>query len=111
MSKEEVRNMLESAAEKGGVAVLPQWRIAGKTGTAQIPDFIHGGYTESYVHTFIGMAPVSDPQFVILVKIDKPNAEVAALTVVPAFRDLAQFTLSYFNVTPDKIQTNTKTNQ
>lgn len=108
---EEVRSMLESAAEKGGVAVLPQWRIAGKTGTAQIPDFIHGGYTESYVHTFIGMAPVSDPQFVILVKIDKPNAEVAALTVVPAFRDLAQFTLSYFNVTPDKIQTNTKTNQ
>lgn len=99
-----VSEMMESAVSKAKVAVIPGFRVAGKTGTAQIPDFVHGGYTEEFIHTYIGFAPVSDPRFVIFIKLDKPNANLAGETVVPAFRELAQFVLNYYNVPPDGIE-------
>lgn len=97
-----VTAMMESAVNKAGVASLSQYRIAGKTGTAQIADLKHGGYLEEYIHTFIGYGPVSDPKFVALIKIDRPDVELAGQTVVPAFKELAQFILSYYNLPPDK---------
>ncbi|MGC9610730.1 MAG: penicillin-binding protein 2 [Minisyncoccia bacterium] len=103
-----VVNMILSAATKGGVATIPQFNVAGKTGTAFIPDLIHGGYlSDDFIHTFIGMAPASAPKFVIMIKLDKPEVdkELAALTVVPAFRELATFALNYLNVAPDNLQT------
>lgn len=98
-----VSEMMESAVTKARIAAIPGFRIAGKTGTAQVPDFSRGGYTDEYIHTFIGFAPVSDPRFVILIKLDKPSAELAGYTVVPAFRELAQFILNYYNIAPDKL--------
>jgi len=103
-----VIEMMRSAVSKGGVATIPQFNVAGKTGTALIPDFVHGGYlSDDYIHTFIGMAPSMNPQFVIMIKLEKPKVdkELAALTVVPAFRELATFALNYLNITPDNIQT------
>ncbi|MGC9603267.1 MAG: penicillin-binding protein 2 [Minisyncoccia bacterium] len=103
-----VIEMMRSAVEKGGVATIPQFNVAGKTGTAFIPDFVHGGYLpDDYIHTFIGMAPSTNPQFVIMIKLEKPEVgkELAALTVVPAFQQLAAFALNYLNITPDNIQT------
>ena len=98
-----VTAMMESAVNKAGVASLPQYRLAGKTGTAQIADHKHGGYLEEFVHTFIGFGPVSNPRFIALIKIDRPSVELAGQTVVPAFRELARFVLSYYNVPPDKV--------
>ncbi|MEK7464209.1 MAG: penicillin-binding protein 2 [Patescibacteria group bacterium] len=97
-----VIGMLESAVEKGGVAGIPQYHIAGKTGTAQIPDFKNGGYADEYIHTYVGFAPASNAKFIILIKLDKPASELAALTVVPAFKELAQYVLNYYNIPPDK---------
>ncbi len=101
---EEVIKMMESAVIKGKIADIPYYRVAGKTGTAQIPDLKAGGYLEEYNHTYIGFAPVSDPRFTILIKLEKPKAELAGLTVVPAFKELAQFVLNYYNVLPDKLE-------
>ena len=98
-----VIEMMESAVNKAQVAAIPGYRIAGKTGTAQIPDFQKGGYTEEYIHTYVGFAPISDPRFIVLVKLDKPNSNLAAQSVVPAFRDLAQFIFNYYNIPPDKL--------
>jgi len=98
-----VTQMMESAVNKAQVATIAGYRIAGKTGTAQIPDFQKGGYTDEYIHTFIGFAPVSNPYFIALIKLDKPNSNLAALSVVPAFRDLAQFILNYYQIPPDKL--------
>jgi len=96
--------MLESTVEKAKIAAIPQYRVAGKTGTAYIPDFQRGGYTEEMMHTFVGFAPASDPQFVILVKLEKPQVgELAGMTVVPAFRDIAQYILNYYHIPPDKL--------
>ncbi len=98
----QVVQMMQTAVEKGDVATIPQFHIAGKTGTANVPDFQRGGYLDKYIHTFIGIAPVLNPKMVILVKLDEPaGGEVAASTVVPAFRELARFVLNYYNVPPD----------
>ncbi|MEK7147101.1 MAG: penicillin-binding protein 2 [Patescibacteria group bacterium] len=104
-SAKEVSEMMVSAVEKAGVASLHGYFLAGKTGTAQIPDFQNGGYLEDrFVHTFVGFGPVSNPAFTILIKLDKPNKNLAALTVVPAFKNLAQYVLNYYRIPPDKFE-------
>ncbi len=99
---QKVAAMMESAVSKAGVASLLNYRIAGKTGTAQIANPAGGGYLEEYNHTFIGFGPVSNPRFIALVRIEKPSANLAGQTVVPSFRELADFILNYYGVAPDK---------
>ncbi|MBU4347960.1 penicillin-binding protein 2 [Patescibacteria group bacterium] len=101
----EVIDMMVSAVEKAYVARIQNYKVAGKTGTAQVPDFKNGGYSDEYIHTFIGFAPAYNPEFTILIKLDKPaGSPLAGTTVVPAFRDLAEFLLNYYNVLPDNIE-------
>ncbi len=101
----QVTEMMMSAVRKATIAQIPKYDIAGKTGTAQVPNFKTGGYLEEYIHTFVGFAPAFDPRFTILIKLDKPaGAPLAGLTVVPAFRELAEFILNYYNVPPDHLE-------
>lgn len=95
--------MMESAVEKAGVAAIPYYRIAGKTGTAQVPDFEKGGYSDEFIHSYVGFAPATNPRFVVLIKLDKPEASLAGFTVVPAFKEIAGFILNYYNIPPDKL--------
>lgn len=100
----EVLAMMESAVRVNKVAVIPGYRVAGKTGTALIPDFEKGGYSDALIHTFIGIAPVSSPRFVVLAKLDRPQVgELAGITVVPAVRDLLEFLLGHYRVPPDNV--------
>lgn len=102
-----VANMMVSAVKKNIIAGIPNYNIAGKTGTAFIPDFKNGGYdTNQVIHTYVGFAPANDPKFVILIKLDKPSAPLAGQTVVPAFRELTQYILNYYNVAPDDMGNN-----
>ncbi len=99
-----VSQMMISAVDKAQVAAIKGYFIAGKTGTALVPDFKKGGYTDKVINTYVGFGPVSKPRFIVLIKLDDPEgAPVAALTVVPAFRDLAQFILNYYNIPPDRL--------
>lgn len=104
VAAEQVKDMMVSAVDKAKIASINNYSIAGKTGTAQIPDLINGGYKEKFIHTYVGFAPANDPKFVVLIKLDDPvGAEVAASTVVPAFRQMAQFILNYYNIAPDRL--------
>ncbi len=102
-SAKKVTAMMVSAVKKAEVARIPKYHIAGKTGTAQIPDFQHGGYLESYIHSYAGFAPATNPKFTVLIKIDKPDALLAGATVVPAFRELAEYLLNYYSIPPDDL--------
>ena len=87
----------------GRRASVPGYTIAGKTGTAQVPDLKKGGYKDEYIHTFVGFAPAYDPKFIALIKLDNPKGvRFAESTVVPAFSDLAKFVFSYLEIPPDK---------
>lgn len=99
-----VSEMMISAVDKAEVAKINGYRIAGKTGTAQMADLVRGGYGTDYIHSYVGFGPVSDPKFTILMKIDKPKGVgLAGSTVVPAFRELAQFIINYYNIPADRI--------
>lgn len=99
-----VTQMMVSAVEKNIIAAIPNYSIAGKTGTAFVPIFGGKGYTDQVINTYSGFAPAPDPKFVILIKLDKPaGAPLAGQSVVPAFRELAQFLLNYYNIAPDKL--------
>jgi cell division protein FtsI/penicillin-binding protein 2 len=80
--------------------------IAGKSGTAQIPT--PQGYTEDEtIVTFVGYAPADDPEFVILVKMDRPDPNIspwANYTAAPVFAQVARRLFDYFNIPPDEIR-------
>ena len=99
-------NMLVKAVENGSGrrAQVKGYTIAGKTGTAQVPDLKNGGYLDEYIHTFVGFAPAYDPKFIALIKLDNPKGvRFAESTTVPVFHDLAQFIFSYLAIPPDKL--------
>lgn len=104
----EVAEILVSSVRQNVLAHIPQYTIAGKTGTAQIPDFKRGGYTDEFIHTYVGFAPALSSharQFAILIRLDKPyGAPLAGTTVVPAFRELAEFVLQYYTIPPDDLE-------
>jgi cell division protein FtsI/penicillin-binding protein 2 len=85
----------------GTLAAVPGYKVAGKTGTAQIPDE-HGYSTSRYVASFVGMVPASKPRLVILVKVAEPHGQIWGGTVAaPAFAQIAAYDLQYLEVPPD----------
>lgn len=92
--------MLVNVVEKGhsSKAYIQGYYIGGKTGTAQIATA--GGYLKNeYIHTFIGIAPIEDPVFVMLTKMDSPkDVTYAEGSVVPLWKDIADFILKYYQV-------------
>ncbi|MBI2939452.1 MAG: penicillin-binding protein 2 [Chloroflexi bacterium] len=79
---------------------LPGYRLAGKTGTAEIPT--RQGYTtQATIASFVGFGPADSPRFVILVKIDEPKDTPWGETVAaPIFRTLARELMLYYRVPP-----------
>lgn len=85
-------------------ALIPGYRVAGKTGTAQIPtDF---GYDETQTNaSFIGWGPVDDPQFMIYVWIQKPTTSIwSSETAAPVFSQVAAQTVILLNIPPDMVR-------
>jgi len=101
----QLNSMLISVVDKGfnGVAKIPGYYIAGKTGTAQVPLLKGRGYEpdSNTIQSFVGYGPVFNPQFLILVKLDKPKVPKSALSAVPVFKQLAQYIINYWQIPPD----------
>lgn len=93
-----ITGMLVSVVEKTykNVVKIPDYYIAGKTGTAQIAE--GGKYTDATNHTFIGYLPADNPKFVIFVKYENPDQSWAESTAAPVFKDIAQFALDYYGI-------------
>ena len=106
-----LRGMLEGVTLNGTAkkAQLDGYSAAGKTGTAQKIDPKTKAYSSTkFVGSFVGFAPVSNPQVVIIVVIDEPagayhGGDVAA----PVFREVAEQVLPTLNVMPDIETTST----
>ena len=94
--------VVADAGATGTAAAIPGYTVAGKTGTAQVPDG-HGGYsTSDYTATFVGMVPASHPRLVVLVKVDEPHGSIfGGVVAAPAFASIAKFDLQYLEVPPD----------
>jgi cell division protein FtsI/penicillin-binding protein 2 len=88
-------------AESTNKASVPGYRIAGKTGTAQIP--IAGTLDPRWtIASFAGYLPVDDPQYAILVKLDKPQtSEWGSQVASPVFASVAKQLASLVGLPPD----------
>ncbi|WP_141431288.1 penicillin-binding protein [Bacillus sp. 03113] len=83
------------------------YSVAGKTGTASIPNPKGGGYLDgptNYVFSFLGMAPKDDPQLVMYVAVQQPKFEghygLGAIPVSNIFKTVMKNSLQYLNIKP-----------
>jgi cell division protein FtsI (penicillin-binding protein 3) len=85
-------------------ALLPGYRLAGKTGTAQIPT--EYGYDATHTNaSFIGWGPIDDPQFMVYVWLQEPSASIwASETAAPVFSKVAEQTVISLNIPPDVVR-------
>lgn len=97
--------MLIETIEKGTGkrAKIKGYTLAGKTGTAQIPNPGGRGYIDATIHTFALYAPVADPPLVVFMKVDQPiGVRYAEGSVVPAARELFGWLFQYYAIPPDR---------
>jgi cell division protein FtsI/penicillin-binding protein 2 len=95
-------NSLESESSD---ALIPGYRIAGKTGTAQIPT-PYGYYDSDDINaSFIGWGPLDDPRFLAYVWLEKPQSNKAASVVAaPIFKQMIEKLIVLMNVPPDNVR-------
>ena len=99
--------MLVSVVENGYAksAQVPGYYVAGKTGTAQIAysalNADGEGYSDKTWQSFMGFAPAFNPRFLILVKLDNPEAKTAEYSAVPIFQDLAKYIIDFYQIPTD----------
>ena len=98
--------MMTSTVENGfaKTAQVAGHYVAGKTGTAQT--YKHGKALTgagTTITSFVGFAPIDQPKFAILIKLDRPRAsEWGSETAGPLFSKIAEYLFRYYNIPPDK---------
>ncbi|WP_336659203.1 peptidoglycan D,D-transpeptidase FtsI family protein [Leucobacter sp. USHLN153] len=100
---DDVMAILETVTTEGWFAdrlAIPGYRIAGKTGTAEQVNPDTGLYRTDYVHSFAGIFPADDPQFVAVASVAFPSAGDGSLASLQAFRDAAEATIRTFHIPP-----------
>jgi cell division protein FtsI/penicillin-binding protein 2 len=93
-----------SLEEESSLALLPGYRLAGKTGTAQIPtDYGYDGFHTNA--SFIGWGPVDDPQFMVYIWLERPSTSIwSSETAAPVFSQVAEQTVILLNIPPDIVR-------
>jgi cell division protein FtsI (penicillin-binding protein 3) len=102
----QMKQIMQSVVEDGTGkrAQIPGFSVAGKTGTAQIPNPKSGGYySDRYIASFIGFTPVQDPAIVMAVVVEAPRVKTHGGSVAaPIFKQIAEKVLFHMGVSPKK---------
>lgn len=98
-----MRDLLEKVVELGGGrnAYLSNYRVAGKTGTAQV--YKDGKVTsDTHIGSFIGFAPADDPQIGVLVIVDEAEKrpDYGSVTAAPFAKQILERSLNYLGIAP-----------
>ncbi len=100
----DVKEMMVQAVSRGEAkwAAPKGFKIAGKTGTAQIPVAGHYDPTKT-IASFVGFAPADNPRFVMLVTLKEPqSSEWGAETAAPLWFHIAEDVFPYLGIQPDQ---------
>ena len=100
----EVLEMMEMVALHGGARndlVIPGYRIAAKSGTAEVAE--NGAYGDGATISFAGVAPADDPQYAVVVTAVIPNSIYTSAAMATTFTDVMAQTLKTFRVTPSNV--------
>jgi cell division protein FtsI (penicillin-binding protein 3) len=99
---------LKTVPAKGGTAIkaaLEHYTVAGKTGTAQVPDGPRGYMPGKYLSSFIGFFPADDPEVCISILVAEPEARkgyYGGSTAAPYFKAVAEQVADYLKIKPDR---------
>ncbi|MDM5189621.1 penicillin-binding transpeptidase domain-containing protein [Bacillus sp. DX4.1] len=109
----QVRQLLErvvtSPKGTGNAYKIDGYSVGGKTGTAQIPNG-KGGYMtgrENYIFSFLGMAPMDDPQLIVYLAIKQPKLkdnEYGAQPLAEMFKSVTKNSLEYLKIKPHEVK-------
>ncbi|MCI4658612.1 MULTISPECIES: peptidoglycan D,D-transpeptidase FtsI family protein [Cryobacterium] len=95
-------DMLEMVYQKAWLSKvwnIPGYRVATKTGTAQMPDG-HGGYTHGYLVSVSGFAPADDPEYVVSVSLADPVKLNTSAAPAPIFQEVMSQVLKKYRAVP-----------
>ncbi len=86
----------------GKRAAVSGYKVGGKTGTAQVAKTGSRGYEDGIsIGSFAGIAPLDNPRFTVIVKVDNPKEiQWAESSAAPTFGEVMKFLLNYYNVEP-----------
>jgi cell division protein FtsI/penicillin-binding protein 2 len=93
--------LVKSLVNETSLALVPGYRIAGKTGTAEIP--VNGVYgTDQTNASFVGWGPADDPQFLVYVWISRPEKSPwGSLIAAPLFSDITKELVVFLDIPPE----------
>jgi cell division protein FtsI/penicillin-binding protein 2 len=93
-----------SLEQEASNALVEGYRIAGKTGTAEIAG--EGGYTSNLTNaSFVGWGPVDDPQFLVYVWLQKPTTSPwGSVVAAPVFSEVVTHLVVLMDIPPDGIR-------
>lgn len=96
--------LANSLVEESSDALVEGYRVAGKTGTAEIPT--PTGYTSNVTNaSFVGWGPVDDPRFIVYVWLEKPTTSIwGSVVASPVFRQAVERLVVLLNLPPDDIR-------
>lgn len=85
-------------------ALVEGYRLAGKTGTAEIPS--PQGYVAGQTNaSFVGWGPVDDPKFIVYIWLEKPQSSIwSSVVAAPVFREIVENLVILMDIPPDKIR-------
>jgi cell division protein FtsI (penicillin-binding protein 3) len=96
-----VVNMLESVVDSGELSKavkIPGYRVAGKSGTAEVAQ--NGRYGSDRIVSFVGVAPAENPQYEVLVTYTKPVTMKTSAAAAPTFKKIMTQVLTKYRVPP-----------
>jgi cell division protein FtsI/penicillin-binding protein 2 len=100
-AKTETEMLAISLEKEGAAALVPGYRVAGKTGTAEIPG--PDGYVSGVTNaSFVGWGPVDDPHFLIYVWLEKPTTSIwGSVVAAPVFSEAFSTVAALTQLPPD----------
>ncbi len=97
----ELTTMLEGVVTNGTgtAAAIDGYTVAGKTGTAQIPDPSHLGYISgAFYGSFVGFAPAQNPVLSAVVVLDRPTPIYGGAVAAPVFSTIMEYALQHYGI-------------
>jgi cell division protein FtsI/penicillin-binding protein 2 len=96
--------LAKSLVSESSDALVTGYKMAGKTGTAEIPTPF--GYTSNQTNaSFVGWGPVDDPKFVVFVWLEKPSSSVwGSVVAAPVFSEAVSKLVVLLNIPPDDVR-------
>ncbi|MEO6533159.1 MAG: penicillin-binding protein 2 [Pseudolysinimonas sp.] len=98
---QQVRQMMETVTTQGSlhkVINIPGYRIAAKSGTAQVAQ--NGKYGSDYIVSVAGLVPADKPQYAVIVTLAKPDTIKTSAAAAPGYATIMKQVIKTFRIQP-----------